>query len=176
VVNSRYAVAATVIALIAIGVSFAWILLDRTPPSWDDAGYLSKSLELYDSLGTKGIVGYVAKFVTVMHDKPPLIAAALTPVYFIFGRRYRAAYFVNLLFLAVTFGSIYRIAKDFGTNRAGLIAVAAASPMPIVFAVSHWYLVECGLIAIVCAAIWIVTGWSESSGVARASLFGSRAR
>jgi hypothetical protein len=44
--------------------------------------------------------------------------------------------------------------------------------IPVVYGLSHWYLVECGLIAFVGVAIYIMAGWGESSGVGRAGLLG----
>src|SRR5262249_45758266 len=37
---------------------------------------------------------------------------------------------------------------------------------------SHWYLVECGLTALVCLTLWLMAGWDGSSGAGRAVLLG----
>jgi 4-amino-4-deoxy-L-arabinose transferase-like glycosyltransferase len=160
---TRTASATIIIASLFLCATLAWCLLDRTPPSWDDAYYLTKSLDLYDTLTDKGVVKYAARFLTVMDAKPPLIAALPTPVYLVTGRKFRAAYAVNLLFLAIMFAAIYGIARHYASSRAGLIAVAVAGTMPVIYSLSHWYLVECGLVALVCLFIYLLIGWSDSS-------------
>jgi 4-amino-4-deoxy-L-arabinose transferase-like glycosyltransferase len=168
---------AAIIASLLLGTAFlgatlTWLLLDRSPPAWDDGYYLTRSLELYDTLADQGVGAFAKKFLTLMRHRPPLIAALPTPVYLALGRRYRAAYAVNVLFLAVMFGAIYGIAKAYAGHRAGLIAVAVSGTMPLIYGLSHWYLTECGLIALVCAAIYLMTGWSQSSGAVRACVLG----
>jgi len=165
-------VAALLVVVLFLGMAMAWFALDRTPPSWDDAYYLTKSLELYDTLTDRGVVAYARKFLTVMDGKPPLIAALPTPIYLVAGRRHRAAYGVNLLFLAILFAAVYGIARTYGGSRAALIAVAAVGTIPAIYGLAHWYLVECGLIALVSVAIYLLAGWSESSGAARAGVLG----
>jgi hypothetical protein len=44
--------------------------------------------------------------------------------------------------------------------------------MPVVYGLSHWYLVECGLVALVCAAVYLMAGWNESSGSGRGIVLG----
>jgi len=154
--------AAILIVALSLSTTAAWFVLDRTPPSWDDGYYLTKSLELYDTLTDKGVPVYAVRFLKIMSTKPPLIAALPTPVYLAAGRRYRAAFVVNLAALALMFAAVYGIGKIYGGPRAGLIAVAAVGSMPVIYGLSHWYLVECGLVALVCAAVWVMAGWNES--------------
>ena len=164
--------AAAVVTALSVGASLAWVLLDRTPPSWDDGYYLTKSLEMYDTLADKGVTGYAVKFLTVMKTRPPLIAALPTPIYLVVGRKHRAAYAVNLLFLAITCGAVYGIARAYAEPRAGLIAVSALTSIPVIYSLSHWYLVECGLVALVCSAVYLMAGWNESSRAGRAGMLG----
>ena len=100
------------------------MLLDRTPPSWDDGYYLTKSLEFYDTLAGRGAIVDSARFLKIMPTKPPLIAALPTPVYLLVGRKHRAAFAVNLFFLALMFAAVYGIATIYANPRAGVIAVA----------------------------------------------------
>jgi hypothetical protein len=160
------------VAALALSAAAAWLRLDRAPPSWDDGYYLTKSLVLYDTLADKGVAAYANGFLTIMQAKPPLIAALPTPVYLALGRRYRAAYAVNLSFLALMFGAMYGICRGYGGPRAGLMAVAVLASVPALYGLSHWYLVECGLVALVCATIYLSVEWREWSGAARATLLG----
>jgi 4-amino-4-deoxy-L-arabinose transferase-like glycosyltransferase len=88
-----------------------------------------------------------------MREKPPLISALPTPVYLVFGRKPRAALVVNLAALLITFSALFCFARKYAGPRAGLIAVTILGTMPMIYGLSHWYLVECGLTAIVCLTI-----------------------
>ena len=136
-----------------LGVNAIWLRQDHSPPGWDDAFYLSHSLRLYDALTTGGVPAFGRQFLTGMRDKPPLISALPTPAYLVFGRSPRSALAVNLAGLLVMFAALYGAAWKFAGPRAGWIAVGIAGTMPMMYGLSHWYLVECGLTAIVCLTI-----------------------
>ena len=143
----------TVLSLFFLGTNFIWLRLDRSPPAWDDSYYLTNSLVMYDALTDGGLRSYARQFVAIMGIKPPLIAVLPTPVYLIAGRKPRAALLVNLAALLILFATLYRLGQRYASRRAGLIALSIAGTMPIVYGLSRWYLVECGLTAIVCLAI-----------------------
>src|SRR5260370_37761335 len=97
-----------VLVLFFLGTNLAWLVLDHSAPTWDDATYLRNSLLMYDTLSEGGLLRYAAKFLTVMDDKPPLIAALPTPVYLLVGRHSRAAAAVNLGFMLLLFPAVFR--------------------------------------------------------------------
>jgi 4-amino-4-deoxy-L-arabinose transferase-like glycosyltransferase len=155
------------VSLFFLGINFIWLRLDRTPPAWDDSFYLTSSLVMHDALAEGGLPGYVRQFRTIMGTKPPLIAVLPTPVYLIFGRKPRAALLVNLGCLLILFASLYHLGKRHASRRAGLIALAVAATMPMFYGLSHWYLVECGLTAIVVMSIALMGEWKDSAGLRR---------
>jgi hypothetical protein len=169
----KHRLAFLALCLFFVGICFLWLRLDRSPPSWDDAYYLSKSLVFYDALADGGLPGFSKQFLHGMGTKPPLIAALPTTIYWIAGRRTRAAYAVNLFFLLVTFGALYWLGKKYASPRAGLIAVFIAGTMPILYGLSRWFLVECGLTAMVCLAICLIAEWNEFDGAWKAFLLGA---
>ena len=93
------------------------------------------------------------EFLGVLEFKAPLIAVLPTPLYRLFGRHSRVAYGVNLIFMALLFGAVYRLARRFSNPRAGLIAVYLTATMPLLFGLSRQYLVEYGLTALVAASV-----------------------
>ena len=141
------------ICLFFLGANAAWLRQDQSPPGWDDAFYLSHSLRLYDALTADGLPGYARQFLTGMREKPPLISALPTPAYVVFGRKPRAALGVNLACLLAMFAAIFRTAWEYASPRAGLLAVCLLGTMPMIYGLSHWYLVECGLTGIVCLTV-----------------------
>src|SRR5713226_3174691 len=112
---------------------------------------------MYDALAERGVLGYAKQFLTIMGIKPPLIAVLPTPVYLIAGRRAGAALAVNLGFLLVMFAALYWLGKKYASRRAGLMAMYISGTMPILYGPARWYLVECGLTAIVCVTICLIT-------------------
>lgn len=135
---------------VARKATIVWLLLDRLPPNWDDAWYLTNSLTVYDSLAYGGIVGFVFGF------KAPLIAALPTPFYLLFGRRWHAAYLVNTVSMLVLFWVLYRIGSRWWSERAALLAIIVAGTMPLLYGLSHWYLVEYPLAALLGLSIWLL--------------------
>src|SRR6266851_1118281 len=69
-----------------------WLKLDRAPPNWDDAWYLTNSLTVYDALTQGGVIGYLTKLNSVFGFKAPLIAALPAGFYLLLGRHWHAAY------------------------------------------------------------------------------------
>ena len=145
-----------VLSVFFLGTTAIWLYLDHSPPPWDDGFYLTNSLKLYDALFDGGVTGYARTFLAGMDSKPPLISVLPTAVYLIVGRHPRAAYAINLGFLLVTFVAVYRIAKRSASPRAGLLAVYIAGTMPMIYGLSRWFLVECGLIALVCVVMCLI--------------------
>jgi hypothetical protein len=161
-----------ILTLFFLGTTVLWLRLDRSPPTWDDSFYLTNSLVMYDTLTEGGLSAYAKRFLTIMGIKPPLISILPTPVYLILGRKPRAALVVNLAFLLILFVTLYHLGKRYASRRAGLIALYVAGTMPLVYGLARWYLVDCGLTAIVCLTVALIAGWSESGGLWRAFLLG----
>src|SRR6185295_19140592 len=82
-------------------VSLLWLRLDHCTPNWDDAWYLTNSLVMYDALVDGGVVAYAGRFLTILGFKAPMITVLPTPFYLLLGRRWHAAYLVNILAMAV---------------------------------------------------------------------------
>jgi 4-amino-4-deoxy-L-arabinose transferase-like glycosyltransferase len=161
-----------VLTLFFLGTTFIWLRLDRSPAGWDDGYYLTNSLVMYDALAERGVPGYARQFLTIMGIKPPLIAVLPTPVYLIAGRKSGAAHAVNFVFLLILFTALYRLGRRYASRRAGLIAVCIAGTMPMIYGLSRWYLVECGLIAFVSVAITLIAEWNDSGGAWKGFLLG----
>ena len=140
-----------IVALLVVfaGVTILWLGQDRLPPAWDDAWYLANSLRAYDALVERGLKAYVATVSSAFGFKAPLIAALPTPFYFMFGRRWHAAFLVNLSAMALLFFIQWRVARRWWTDRAAVLAVAITGTMPLMYGLARWYLVEYSLAALV---------------------------
>ncbi len=131
-------------------------MLDRVPPNWDDAWYLSNSLTVYDALIHGGVVGYLTKLNSVFGFKAPLIAALPAPLYLLFGRRWHAAYLVNIAAMLLLFAALYRIARRWWNPRAAVFAIAIAGTMPLLYGLARWYMVEYVLTALTAVAVCVL--------------------
>ncbi len=161
------------LAIMLIGTSAAWLALDRSAPTWDDAIYLKNSLILYDTLHDHGLAAYGRKSLTVMDSKPPLIALLPTPFYWIAGRHPRAAYGVNLLFAPLLLAAVYRIALRYSTARAGLLAMYFVATMPLIYGLSRWFLVEFGLTALIAGSVWVLCDSGKTPRLRSAVILGA---
>jgi hypothetical protein len=155
-----------------LGANLAWVRLDRAPPPWDDSVYLTSSLAMGDAQADHGVAGFAREFFRGNRIRPPLLDALAVPIYLVAGRTYRAAYAINLVFLAVLFATLYRLGKRYASPRAGWLAVWIAGTMPILYGLSRSFLVECGLVTLVAIVMCLVAGWEESSGAGRALAIG----
>ena len=151
-------VGVTAILLVALFASstLLWLILDRVPPTWDDAWYLSNSLTVYDALTHGGVLGYLAKLNSVFGFKAPLIAALPAPFYLLFGRRWHAAYLVNIASMLLLFAALYRLARRWWNHRAAVFAIAIAGTMPLLYGLARWYMVEYVLTALTAVAVCVL--------------------
>ncbi|SPE39325.1 4-amino-4-deoxy-L-arabinose transferase and related glycosyltransferases of PMT family-like protein (modular protein) [Candidatus Sulfopaludibacter sp. SbA3] len=170
---SRDAMFAATLFTIFAGVTLVWLRLDRAQPNWDDAWYLANSLTVYDALAHVGIPGYMAKLNSVFGFKAPLIAALPAPFYLIFGRRWHAAFLVNIASMAILFSVLYRICLRWWTSRAAVLTVAITGSMPLLYGLTRWYLVEYPLTALVALAIYILVAPGDPQKPGKALLFGA---
>jgi len=67
--SHRHWLAFAVLSFFFLVWTFVWLHLDRSPPAWDDAYYLTNSLVMYDSLTSGGLVVYAKTELTVMGTK-----------------------------------------------------------------------------------------------------------
>ena len=123
---------------------------------WDDGWYLTNSLVMFDALGQGGLPAYVSRYLTIIRFKAPLITVLPTPIYFVLGRHPRAAYLVNIASMALLFFALSAIAKRFRGGRTGPIAVFLAATMPLLYGLSHWFLVEYMLTTTVCFTVYLL--------------------
>ena len=165
--SSRDGALSAVLCAVCASATVLWLYLDRLPPTWDDAWYLTNSLTVYDSLAHGGIGGYLTKLNTVFGFKAPLIAALPAPFYLIFGRRWHAAFLVNIASMVILFSSVYGIARRWWNTRAALFAVMIVGTMPLLYGLARWYMVEYALTALLAVSIWLLT---ESEGLERRAL------
>src|SRR5437016_6825242 len=154
-IDSRKASIASVAALITLlaGVNLYYFQRSQTPTLWDDAGYLTGSLELYDALTVKGLSGFATAFAHLYGNKAPLICALPIPIYLRFGRAYDPRFLVSIGFLILMSVYLFRLGACLWSPREGLLAVAIVQTMPLFYGLSRQFMVDYGLATM--AVMWM---------------------
>jgi len=146
--------------------------MDHAPPQWDDSWYLTNSLVMYDALTDGGLLGFAKKFFSIRGFKAPLTTVLPAPIFLVLGRRWHAAFLVNVAAILILCVAVWIIGKRLWNTRAALIAVFVTGTLPLLYGLSRWYLVEYPLTAAVAVAIGLLlaSGDLEDRGVV--ALFG----
>jgi 4-amino-4-deoxy-L-arabinose transferase-like glycosyltransferase len=159
---------ARVVILFFMGLTGLWLHLNRGPTQFDDSWYLIDSLKMYDALSTRGIAGWFSEFLAAQdRGKAPLICALPTPLYLIFGRMIKAAFWVNLMFIPVLLGSVFAIARRFCGTRIALLAIFITGTMPEFYGLSEHFYVEYGLSAFAALAVWLLVSSADLTRTSR---------
>jgi hypothetical protein len=119
-----------------------------------------------------GIAGYLSKLNAIFGFKAPLIAALPAPFYLAFGRRWHAAYLVNIAAMLVLFAALYHMAHRWWNRRAAIFAIAIIGAMPLLYGLVRWYLAEYVLTAFVAVAIALLIESESLSRRGATVLFG----
>jgi len=154
------------------GITLVWLRMDHAPPQWDDSWYLTNSLIMYDALTDGGLLGFAKRFFSILGFKAPLITALPTPIFLLLGRRWHAAFLVNVTAILVLCSAVWIIGTRLWNSRAGLIAVFVTGTLPLLYGLSRWYLVEYPLTAAVAVAIGLLLVSRELEDRWYVSLFG----
>ena len=146
----RAPMAAVVILIILMGaVNVYYFHVSKRPTFWDDSSYLTGSLDLYDALTGKGVPGMVNAFSHLYGNKAPLICVFPIPIYLLFGRDYDPRCLVGVGFLILMSIYIFRLGTCLWSPAEGLLAVAIAQTMPLLYGLTRQFLVDYGLAAMV---------------------------
>ena len=129
-----------------LAVNSYWIVVNTTPPAWDQSWYLETSVVLYRTLSHQGPAAFAAAFADALGGiKPPLITILPIPFYYLLGPHEDAAALV-CLGLIVTFNVfLFALIASRSSARHALFTVVITSKMPIYLALSHQFLVDYGV-------------------------------
>lgn len=150
----RVAVAFAVLAAVANGV---WILLDNSVPSWDQANYLSTTLQFKRSLDAGGIIDLLRSIHSTDPGHAPLFTVLMLPFFYVFGPVARSGLFLNFLLAPVLYFAAGEIAWIvFRSWIARLVTIALVATMPILVGLYHDVLVDFLLVTLTTVALLLV--------------------
>lgn len=138
-----------------------WFSLDRSVPSWDQADYLTGTLNYWRALQeVQWLNGEWWQSFWLLSSKiPPLTYIIGALVQNIFGIGFDQATLVNLLFNAILLGSVYGLGKVLFTESVGLWAAALCQIIPALYRYRLEFLLDFPLTAVVTLCFFCLTAW-----------------
>lgn len=138
-----------------------WFLLDRSVPAWDQAQYLSESLNYWQALQhPQWFSGEWWTNLWMLSAKmPPLVYILTVPFLNLFGLGLKQTTLVYTLFSAVLLASVYGLGKQLFNHRVGLWAAAFCLLLPGLYRVRLQFLLDYPLTAAVTGSFYCLTMW-----------------
>ncbi|MEO0837367.1 MAG: glycosyltransferase family 39 protein [Cyanobacteria bacterium J06643_5] len=142
-----------------------WFDLDKSIPSWDQADYLTGSLNYLQALQNPDLLnGEWWQNLWLLSSKiPPFTYIVTAFVQDIYGKGYDEASLVMLGFSAVLILSVYGLGKILFSETVGLWAAALCQVMPALYRYRLEFLLDYPLAAVVTLSFFCLTLWFFSN-------------
>ena len=142
-----------------------WFTLDREVPAWDQADYLTGSLNYWQALQNPDWFSseWWTHFWQLSSKIPPLTYIAAAIVQNIFGRGADRATLINLFFSAILLISVYGLGKKLFDRRVGLWAAGLCQILPALYRYRLDFLLDYPLTAAVSFSFYCLTLWKLNS-------------
>lgn len=164
---------AVFVALAAWGLQFTWVVWDQGPPESDEWHHLTKAEVLFQGWARDGPLGVLGQLRYMRSAFPPLVHAGSVPFALITGEFNSEAAEISIgpwivLLVLCTYGIGRRLLGD----GVGLTAACMVAAYPMVISLSHKFLLDLPLAALVAASLWALLrsdglrkpGWTALSG------------
>ncbi|MGQ4645867.1 phospholipid carrier-dependent glycosyltransferase [Lyngbya aestuarii] len=142
-----------------------WFSLDQSIPAWDQADYLTGSLNYWQALQhPQWLSGqWWANFWQLSSKIPPLTYIATAMIQQLFGTGIEQATLVLLLFSAVILGSVYSLGVQLFNSRVGLWAAGLTMLLPGLYRYRLEFLLDYPLTAVVTLNFCCLTVWRRKT-------------
>ncbi|MEQ9670311.1 phospholipid carrier-dependent glycosyltransferase [Coleofasciculus sp. G2-EDA-02] len=142
-----------------------WFALDNSVPGWDQADYLTGSLNYWQALQhPEWFSGEWWTNLWQLSSKiPPFTYIATAIIQHIFGRGTDQATLVLLLFHAILIGSVYGLGVQLFNRRVGLWAAGLTVLLPGLYRYRLEFLLDYPLTAVVTLSFFCLTVWRAQS-------------
>ena len=140
-----------------------WFALDRSIPAWDQADYLTGSLNYTQALQQPQWFNgeWWTSFWLLSSKIPPLTYIVTAIVQNLVGTGPDQATLVNLLFSAILLGSVYGLGVQLFNVNVGLWAAGLCQVLPGLYRFRLDFLLDYPLAAVVTLSFWCLTVWRE---------------
>ncbi len=145
-----------------------WFAFDRTVPAWDQAEYLTGTLNYWQVLQhPQWLSGeWWTNFWLLSTKIPPLIFIATVPFLRVFGTRPDEATLVFLVFSAILLASVYSLAVQLFDRQVGLWAAAICVVLPGLYRFRLQFLLDYPLTAAITLTFFCLTMWRKEGSAA----------
>ncbi len=145
-----------------------WFALDRSVPAWDQAEYLTSTLNYLQAL--QHPVWFSGEWWTnfwLLSTKiPPLVYILTVPFLHIFGVGGDRATLVHLLFSAILLASVYSLGVKLFNRQVGLWAAAICVLLPGLYRYRLQFLLDFPLTAAITFCFYCLTMWKQEGSAA----------
>ncbi|WP_017314270.1 glycosyltransferase family 39 protein [Mastigocladopsis repens] len=143
-----------------------WFALDHSIPAWDQADYLTGTLNYWQALHNPQWWNqeWWHGFWLISSKIPPLTYIVTAIVQSIFGTGPDQATLVMLLFSAILLGSVYGLGKVLFSESVGLWAAALCQLLPAFYLLRLDFLLDYPLAAVVTLSFFCLTVWRGRRG------------
>lgn len=150
-----------IIWLLATLSDRAWFALDRSVPAWDQAQYLSESLNYWQALQhPQWFSGEWWTNLWLLSAKmPPLTYILTVPFLNLFGRGPEQATLIHSLFSAILIAAVYGLGKQLFNRQVGLWAAAFCLLLPGLYRVRLQFLLDYPQTVAVTLSFYCLTMW-----------------
>ncbi|AFY56380.1 PMT family glycosyltransferase, 4-amino-4-deoxy-L-arabinose transferase [Rivularia sp. PCC 7116] len=160
----------TTIWLLGVICDRVWFFFDKSIPSWDQADYLTGSLNYLQALQNPDFLnGEWWQNLWLLSSKIPPFTYIITAfIQSVYGKGYDEATLIMLGFSAVLIFSVYGLGKILFGDTVGLWAAALCQVMPGLYRYRLEFLLDYPLAAIVtlsffCLTLWFFAGYKNTT-------------
>jgi 4-amino-4-deoxy-L-arabinose transferase-like glycosyltransferase len=150
-----------IIWLVGAACDRIWFALDRDIPAWDQADYLTGSLNYWQALQHPQWFSpqWWTSFWQITTKVPPLTYIAAAIIQNLFGRGPDQATIVNLFFSAILLISVYGLGEKLFNRQVGLWAAFLCQVLPALYRYRLDFLLDYPLTAVVTFSFYCLTLW-----------------
>jgi hypothetical protein len=151
--------------------NWRWLTANVTLLGWDVPSHLGTSY-IYDGLLRPLTPKTLFAAIAWHPNRPPLYFLSALPLYRLFGLSADVGTMINVLYLAILFGSVYGIGRRLGGRRVGLLATFVIATLPMIYAISRYFYLELALTAFVALSVYLLLASNGFENRALSLLFG----
>ncbi|MCP2727716.1 tetratricopeptide repeat protein [Limnofasciculus baicalensis] len=142
-----------------------WFALDRSVPSWDQADYLTGSLNYLRALQhPEWLSGeWWNSFWHLSSKIPPFTYIATAIIQNLFGKGYEQATLILLVCSAILLGSVYGLGVQLFSRKVGLWAGGLTMLLPGLYRYRLEFLLDYPLTTVITLSFFCLTGWKITS-------------
>jgi len=145
-----------------------WFALDRSVPAWDQAEYLTSTLNYLQALQhPQWFSGdWWINFWLLSTKIPPLVYILTVPFLQVFGAEGDRATLVHLLFSAILLASVYSLGVQLFNRQVGLWAAAICVLLPGLYRYRLQFLLDFPVTAAITFCFYCLTMWKQEGSAA----------